>query len=651
MSRARRVVAGLVALLRRGRTEEELDDELRAFLEASIDQKVRDGMSRDAAIRAARVELGSVDAVKDHTRDVGWEAHFESLWRDVRYAVRTLRRSPAFSAVAVLTLTLGIGANTAIFSVINAVMLRPLPVEAPDELISLAVVSADGTDSLFSYAAYRQFATEGTTVVDAIAASSARPDAISIEGPPEPVVYKWVSGNYFTTLGVHAAAGRTLMAADDRLPSGEPIAVLSDAYWTRRFGRDPSVIGRTFRFKAMAIAIVGVAQRGFRGETGGEAPDVWMPLTARTDAPAYVWEGHSTTWLRILARRRPGISLAQARVRLEPVYGRIRDDMVGGLRDEYRKTILDSRLGVREASAGSSALRDHLSAPLLILMGIVGLVLLIACANVATLMLARAAANRRQTAVCLAIGAARSRLVRQSLAEAVVLAALGGAAGLLLAAWGTRGLAALMSGALPIAIDASPDLRVLGFAVLLSCATAIAFGLVPALRAAGIDPLPALKVSGASIQGLARIPLGRSLVVTQIAVSLVLLLAAGLFTRTLLKLREIDTGFDPDRVVLLQMTPPLDERPEPDALSRPAGAGGTRGWRSPRERVVLGSVQPRHVGQHDHRRGVRPEPRRDASNVRERHQRSLFRGDAHRVAARPRVHRGRSDPPAGRSPW
>ena len=163
----------------------------------------------------------------------------ESLWRDVRYAVRTLRRSPAFSAVAVLTLALGIGANTAIFSVINAVMLRPLPVEAPDELISLAVVSADGTDSLFSYAAYRQFATEGTTVVDAIAASSARPDAISIEGPPEPVVYKWVSGNYFTTLGVHAAAGRTLMAADDRLPSGEPIAVLSDAYWTRRFGRDP----------------------------------------------------------------------------------------------------------------------------------------------------------------------------------------------------------------------------------------------------------------------------------------------------------------------------------------------------------------------------------------------------------------------------
>jgi predicted permease len=578
MSRVNRLIAGLVALLRRRRTDQELDAELGAYLDASIEQKVHDGLSREAATRAARIELGSLDAVKERTRDVGWQTHVESMWRDVRYAARALRRSPTFAVVAALILTLGIGANTAIFSVVNAVWLRPLPVDRPGELISLSVLSADGNDALFSYAAFRQFATEATSAADPIAASSARPDAISIDGPPEPVVYKWVSGSYFTTLGVHAALGRTLMDSDDRLPRGLAIAVLSDAYWARRFGRSAAVLGRTFRFKGAAFTIVGVAESPFRGETAGEAPDVWMPLTSQPGAPPWVWSGHSTTWLRLLARRKPGVPLDQARAGLESVYGRIRTDTAAGERNEYRKVVLESRLQVREASAGSPILRDRLSAPLLILMAIVGLVLLTACANVATLMLARGGARRRQTAVCLAIGAGRWRLVRQGFVEALLLAALGGAAGLLLAAWGTRVLATLMSGAFPVAIDATPDLRVLGFAILVSFGTAVVFGLLPALRAAGIDPLPDLKVGGAGTRGAMRIPLGRSLVVAQIAVSLVLLLVAGLFTRSLLKLKDIDTGFDPDRVLLLQMTPPLDEHADPTLYQRLlAQAGRVRG--------------------------------------------------------------------------
>ncbi len=568
MARIDRVLAGLVALARPKRADRELDEELRAYLDASIDAKVRAGLSPDAARRAARLELGNPDAVKEQTREVGWETHVEGVARDVRYAAHALRRSPAFSAITVAILALGIGANTAIFSVVNAVMLRPLPVERPDELISLTVRSADGDDALFSYAAFRQFAAEAIDIADPIAASSARPDVISIDGPPEPIVYKWVSGNYFTTLGVSASIGRTLRAADDRLPSGQTVAVLSDAFWARRFGRNAAAIGRTFRLKSATFTIIGVAPPAFRGETGGEAPDLWMPLTAQPGAPEYVWNGHSTTWLRLLARRRPGIALEQARARLETVYGRIREDIAAGQRNEYRTVILGSRLLVRNASGGSSALSDPLSSPLLALMAIVGLVLLTACANVATLMLARAGARRRQTAVCLAIGAGRWRLVRQALIEVLLLGLCGGAIGLLLAAWGTRGLSALMRGALPIAIDATPDGRVLGFAVLMSLATAIVCGLLPALREAGIDPLPALKVSGTPCRSTARIPLGRSLVAGQIAVSLVLLVAAGLLTRSLLKLKDIDAGFNPDRVLLIGITPPLDEHASPAIYQR-----------------------------------------------------------------------------------
>jgi predicted permease len=562
MARLGRLIGGVTALFRRHRAEQELDEELRAYLETSIEEKLRAGMAREEAIRAARVEIGSLEAVKDYTRDVGWETRLESVWRDVRYAARTLRRSPAFTAVAVLTLTLGIGANTAIFSAVNAIMLRQLPVERPEELISLAAVYPNGVEPVFSYAAYHRIVADGAHLVDAIAASTVRRDAITIDGPPEPVDHKWVSGNYFSTLGIPAAVGRTLLVSDDRLPPREPVAVLSDAYWTRRFGRDPMVVGRSFRLRTTTFIIVGVAPRGFFGESSGETVDLWMPLSAQAGAPSWLWSGHSTTWLRILARRRTGISLAQARAGLEPVYEHIRDDIAAGTdSSEFRLSVLGSRLAVSEASRGSSRIRDNLSAPLLVLMAIVGLVLLVACANVANLMLARAAARRRETAVCLAIGAGRLRLVRQGMAEALLLAAFGGLGGLFLATWGTSVLEALISSALPISLDVSPDTRVLTFAVLTSCATAAVFGLLPALRATGIDPLGALKGGGRPGRGMARIPLGRTLVVTQIVVSLVLLVAAGLFVRSLLKLKDIEPGFDPDRVVLLRMTPPVDQQP------------------------------------------------------------------------------------------
>ena len=197
--------------------------------------------------RAARVEAGSIEAAKEHTRDVGWETSVENLWRDLRYAARTLRKSPTFTVVAVVTLALGIGANTAIFSAVNAIILRQLPVERPEELVSLAAAFPNGVDPVFSYAAYRRVVADGSHLVDAAAASTVRRDAVTIDGPPEPVDLKWVSGNYFSTLGVSAVLGRTVQISDDPSPPGEPVAVLGDVYWTRRFGRDATVIGRSFR--------------------------------------------------------------------------------------------------------------------------------------------------------------------------------------------------------------------------------------------------------------------------------------------------------------------------------------------------------------------------------------------------------------------
>jgi predicted permease len=562
MRRLSRFLGGVRAMWRRGAAERELDAELREYLESSVEEKMRAGLSRDDAARAARVEMGSIAAVKDHTRDVGWEAGVESLWRDVRYAGRTLRKSPGFSGIAMLTLALGIGANSAIFSIVNAIMLRPLPVPRPQELIALSTVYPNDVEPIFSYAAYRRFAAESAPVGSVIAASSVRRDALVLDGPPEPVGYKWVSGNYFTTLEVPAAIGRIVLPSDDRLPSGEPVAVLSYAYWTRRFANDASVIGRTFRLRARPFTIVGVAPRGFSGETNGEAPDLWLPMTAQPDAPEWLWKGHSTTWLGLIVRLHGNVAQPQAEAVLGSIYQQVRDEVASSTESqEFRRSVLESRLAVTRATAGSSRLRDQLSAPLTALMALVGLVLIIACANVANLMLARAETRRRETAVCLAIGAGRMRVVRQAFAEALLLAATGGAAGLLLAFWGSSVLAALASGALPLSIDARPDVRVLGFTLLVTVVTAIVFGLAPALRAGSIDPLPALKAAGGPGRATSRIRLRRIFVVTQIAVSLVLLVAAGLFARSLAKLEAIDIGFDSGHVLLLEVTPPADATP------------------------------------------------------------------------------------------
>ena len=564
-----RLVAGIVALVRKNRVARELDDELKEYLDMAIDEKMRRGMSREVATRAARIEFGSVDAVKDNVRDVGWEGGLERFWRDVRYATRTLRRSPVFSAIAIATLALGIGANTAIFTVVNVVMLRALPVERPHELIALTTAYPDTTEAMFSYAAYRQFAVDGASAAESMAASRVRRDAITIDALPESVGYKWVSGNYFDVLGVKPLIGRTLQPADDRSLPGEPVAVLSHVFWTARFGRDPSVLGRTFRFKTTTFTVIGVMPLGFFGETGAEGPDLWMPLTTQPGAPQSTWRGHSTTWLAILARLKPDVSIVEARAAFDPIYDRLRDEIYQSAEGaDFRKSVLGSRLLISTARRGTSRVRDALSTPLVVLMVLVALVLLITCANVANLMLARAASRARETAVCLAMGAGRARIARHGLVEALLLALLGGLGGLSIAYWGSAALGRAISGTLPISIDVSPDMRVLSFTLFASVLTAIVCGLAPALRASRIDPLPALKIGHGSAAGGVRVRLRRTLVITQIAASLVLLVVAGLFVRSLVNLGNVDAGFDTDGVLLAQVVPPMDVPPLSDEQTR-----------------------------------------------------------------------------------
>ena len=563
MRALRRLVSGLSALVRRSRVEQDLDEEIEAYLSASVEAKMGSGMAPEDARRAARVELGSIEAVKDHTRGVGWETLIEQTWQDVRHAARTLRRSPAFAVVVVLTLTLGIGANTAIFSAVNAIMLRALPAAHPEELVALTALYPGGAEP-FSYAAYRRIAADAADAVDALAASTARRDALTIDGPPESVDLKWVSGNYFTTLGVSTALGRPLLPSDDLPPPGVAVAVISHAFWARRFGRDPTVVGRHVRLRGATFVVVGVARRGFVSETPGETVDLWMPLSAQPNAPAWIWSGHSTTWLSVLGRRRAGVSVADARARLEPVYERVRADVAAGTGSaDFRRSVLESRLSVSEASRGVSRVRDNLAVPLTILMVIVALVLLVACANIANLMLSRAATRRREMAMCLALGAGRLRLLRQAMVEALLLAAVGGACGFLVAVWGTSALASLLSGVLPVVLDIGPDGRVLVFAGVVACATAVLFGFLPSLTATRLDPMAVVKSGGGAVRGASRIPFGRTLVVTQIAVSLVLLVAAGLFVRSLMNLRDVELGFDPNQVVLFRVSPPADEQPVP----------------------------------------------------------------------------------------
>jgi predicted permease len=478
----------------------------------------------------------------------------DEMFQDLRYGARMLLKSKGLTTVAVLSLALGVGANTAIFSLIDAVLLKTLPVERPEQLYFIQSVGTQRPDGgAPPYPCFERFRNQSQSLAGMAAFSSMDP-RLKIDGQIEEVHGQGVSGNYFSLLGVKAVLGRTFSPADDSVPGkGGPdglVAVISYNYWTRRFGRDPEVIGKVARLGNDPVTIIGVTEPGFYGLVPGQEMDISLPIMA---AGAETLALKDYWWFNAVGRLKPGVPVEKARADLDTIFQSYMDETVYGA--EARREIF-TRIDLRPASKGMNGLRRQFSQPLQALMAIVALTLLIACANVANLLLARAAARRKEFAVRLAIGASRFRLMRQMLTESLLLVSMGGLMGLLFARWGSAFLAGFFAtGRGRIFVDLPLDYRVLLFTGGVALLTGLIFGLAPALQATRIDPNPALKENAATI-ARSRSRFGKSLVVAQVALSLLLLVGAGLFVRTLRNLKSFDAGFQTEGVLTMKVNPP-----------------------------------------------------------------------------------------------
>ena len=655
---------------------DELHTDIREHIECETQDNIERGMTPEEARYAAMRKFGNVTRVKEDTRDVWRIAWIEDLWQDIRYGLRMLRNSPGFAAVAVLTLALGIGVNTAIFSLINAVMLRSLPVSKPSELVVLRwsarkapringyMSSGDCVNNLrfgaanpsgcsFSEPMFREI--RNSNQFSGVAAfANAGPLALTGNGAASMISGQLVSGDFFHTLGLKAAAGRLLDLSDDS-PTAAPVAVLNYGFWQSAFGGARDVVGRTIEFNGAAFTIVGIVEQRFTGVTPGSDYDVWLPLAAGSHiSNPRMWDDRQEKitwwWLTILGRLKPETPILQAQAAIS---GMFRNEMLhgavslfemgggmpgppgprGGRGSASRQLVVggppptgarpvppppsggsqgtvvvggamppagggqgaarmqavpapvaqgqaapdatneprtlskpddEPTVTLVNAQTGLTGSRGRFANPLYVLMFAVGIILLIACSNVAGLMLARAAARQKEMALRLALGAGRMRIVRQLLAESLLLAATGGALGIVFASWGSHAIVSFVSNnqPRPLTFATGLDLRVLGFTVAISLFTGILFGLAPAFRSVRVDVTPALKEGFSastkiSRAGVRRFSIGNALVVTQVALAIVVLVGAGLLVRTLQNLRSIDVGFDSNNLVIFSINPSL----------------------------------------------------------------------------------------------
>jgi predicted permease len=565
----RRFAARLASFLRPGREDRELAREVGAHLELLEDDLIRRGATPADAAAAARRAFGGVEQAKEQQRDMRSFAWLEDARRDLRFALRSLRRSPGFAAVAILTLAVGIGATTAIFSLIDGLLLRPLPVRQPGELVlfgrarNWGVVSGLARNyDVFSYPQYLYFRQNNRWLPGGIAAVSSWQSPVRFRAGGEPSMANGmlVSGNYFSVLGVAPAAGRVLGASDDR-PEAAPVAVLSHDFWTARFNADPAVVGRSVEINRTPFTVVGVAAAGFFGETiETEPPDVWVP-TARfaevTLRPSLLDEPDSR-WLYLIGRAAPGASVASLTSALTTELHQwlLANDPDRG-QPEARAAIDRTVVEATSGATGISHLRTTYTEPLQILLAIAALVLAIACANVANLLLARTTARQREMSLRLALGAGRGRLLRQLLAESLLLSLLGGAGGVAIAYWATGGLLALVfRGTAARGIPVAADLRLMAFAAAIVVGAAVLFGSAPALRAARQSPGAGMSGTGRLTAGFGRgASLGRAIVAGQVALSLLLIVGSALLVRSVQNLSRQDFGFDPQGVLVVHVDP------------------------------------------------------------------------------------------------
>jgi predicted permease len=558
-------------LARRGKFASELDEEMRLHRETKERELIAGGDSSGEAPYAAARAFGNEMNLRERGRDAwGWR-WLEDFAQDLRFGARSLRKNPGFAIVAVVTLALGIGVNTAIFTLVHAVMLRSLPVANPSQLYRLGdndnccVWGGFQQDfGIFSHPLYAHLR-DASPEFDQMAAFEANPvafgarrggsaaTAVSLRG-------EFVSGNYFPTLGVSAFAGRSLATSDD-VPGSPPVAVISYRAWREQFGLDPSLVGETLILDGMPFAVAGVAPPGFYGETlRGDPPDLFLPLSQEpmVRGERSLRDHAELSWLYVIGRLKPNAQPEQAQAKLlVQLHQWLTDQAGNSLTEQQRKDIARVSFRLRPAGGGVTTLRDKSVRSLELLVGVAAMVLIIACANIANLLLARGTTNRQQTSVRLAVGASRLRVVRQALTESVLLSVIGGVAGLGLAFVGMQSIVSLaFRGARFVPISASPSLAVLGFAFLVSLITGIVFGVAPALSASRLDPAEALRGANRSTRDRSGLP-QKSLVVLQTSVSVVLLVGAGLLLRSLAKLEGQQFGFQTQGRLIVSVNPML----------------------------------------------------------------------------------------------
>jgi predicted permease len=558
MSLLRSIVGGLRSLFRKEQVSQELDEELNGFLELAAEEKMKQGMSRNDALRAVRLERGNLEVSKEAVRAAGWESIVETCWQDLRFAVRVLRNNPGFSAAAVLAIALGVGINVGIFSVLNGAALRLLPIPRAEQVVSIDQILHGGFkrnehngSSMFSYSEYLDYR-DHSHVFSGLLGYEPFVEATLGGGKMKELTGTLATCNYFDVLGEHPGQGRGFLESDCAAPGGNAVVVISDDLWRGTFASHPSLVGKRIILNRTAYTVVGIAPPGFRG-TEPIPSSFWAPITMQKALDP--WSDRiaddNMSWLAVLGRVQPGVTMEQVRADLAVIAGRI-DLMHPG-----RIT----SLAIRTATFFNRQMEREILAPVVsVILAAFGLVLLVACANVANLLLARASVRQKEIALRLSIGASRWRLVRQLLTESLLLSLIGGTLGSLLAFWSFEAITRLIISHLPhqvstLAVNVAPDFRVLGYGLGLTFLTGIGFGLIPALQSSRQDLNTSLKEDGAhSGPGKRSGRFSRNaLVGTQVAVCMILLLAAGLLLRGLYYVQTVDPGFEMKGVATMSL--------------------------------------------------------------------------------------------------